>query len=87
MNQQIATLEGTITHYMDDQIIAFTHYSTHSTIFVIANLKNISYEFILPFELFNTKWVNIIDNSIFEPMSSITVSPYSYMLLKLIEIE
>jgi glycosidase len=81
-NNSLAVRRGTMTSYSNADICAFTKVSGTQTVLVFSNLRNSTINFTLPLALANSSWTDAFSNNSVSLSSQITLSPYSYLVLK-----
>ena len=81
-NNSIALRRGTLTSYDNTNICAFTKTSGTETVLVLCNLRNASVNFTLPAILANTTWTDAFNGTNVNLSLSLTLQPYSYLVLK-----
>jgi glycosidase len=78
----LALRRGTLVSYDNTNICAFTKTSGTETVFVISNLRNSTVTFPIPTAIANMVWKDAFTGNAVTLTNQITLSPYSYMVLK-----
>jgi glycosidase len=73
---------GTTSYYPDDNVVAFSRSYQNEETLVLINVRNSSVNYSVPNNLALKSWSNLIDNSTLNLTTSITLSPYSFYILK-----
>jgi glycosidase len=81
-NQSKAVRRGTLVSYTTDDVCAFTKTDGKEVVFVISNLRNKPVNFPVPAALANTGWKNVFSNVKQQVSQSISLEPYTYMVLR-----
>lgn len=81
-NNSTAIRRGTLASYDNADICAFTKTSTTQTVLVLSNLRNITVNFTLPAALTNSVWQDAFTGNSISLNTQVTLSPYSYMVMK-----
>jgi glycosidase len=81
-NQSNAVRRGTLVSYTTDNVCAFTKTDGKEVVFVISNLRNKRVDFTIPTALANTGWKNAFSNVKQQVRKSISLEPYTYLVLR-----
>lgn len=73
---------GTLASYSSDDVCVFTKILGSKKVLVIANLRNKAITYTFPVELANSTWKDAFEGSKIALSNSITLEPFSYMVLK-----
>lgn len=68
--------------YSTRDICAFTKSKDNETVFVLSNLRNRQITFSTPPRLMNFKWTNAFTGAPYEITTTISLAPYTYLVLK-----
>jgi glycosidase len=81
-NNNAAIRRGDLTSYSSDDVCAFTKTKGAKKVFVLSNLRNRAITYMVPESLKNTKWRNAFKGGKIKIKNTITLEPYSYLVLK-----
>jgi hypothetical protein len=81
-NNNETVRRGVLTSYSSDDVCAFTKTAGSKKVFVLSNLRNKTVTYTVPAVLANSKWKNAFNGSKIKLGNSITLEPYSYLVLK-----
>ena len=81
-NASQAIRRGDLVSYSTDDVSAFTKQSGEEKVFVVSNLRNKSVNYTVPANLANTAWKNAFDQTDKTIGATLTLEPYSYLVLK-----
>ena len=81
-NQSKAVRRGTLVSYTTDDVCAFTKTDGKEVVLVISNLRNKPVDFAVPAALANTNWKNVFSNVKQQVGQSISLEPYTYLVLR-----
>lgn len=73
---------GSIETYPSDDIIAFKRISGSEEVLIIINTSNSEVNYQLPSSLANTSWQDALDNQTVTFNNSVSLAPFSYLILK-----
>ncbi|MGG9972215.1 alpha-amylase family glycosyl hydrolase [Ferruginibacter sp. SUN002] len=77
-----ALRRGTLTSYSSNDVCAFTKISGAQKVLVLVNLRNSTINYSVPAALQNTSWQDAFDNTATTVGTSVSLQPYSYLVLK-----
>lgn len=81
-NHNETVRRGKLTSYSSDDVCAFTKTAGSKKVFVLSNLRNKPVIYTVPAGLTNSKWQDAFNGSKIRIGSSITLEPYTYLVLK-----
>lgn len=81
-NNNETVRRGMLTSYSSDDVCAFTKTAGSKKVFVLSNLRNKSVTYTVPAALANSKWKDAFNGSKITVGNSITLEPYTYLVLK-----
>lgn len=81
-NSSTAIRRGTLKSYSNADVCAFTKISGTASVFVISNLRNSSFTYELPSSVANTTWNDAFTGNPVALTTQLTLTPYSYIVLK-----
>ena len=81
-NSSLAIRRGTLTTYNNADICAFTKEQGTEKVFIVSNLRNTTVNYTLPASLANSTWTDALTGAAVSVTTQLTLSPYSYMVLK-----
>lgn len=81
-NHNETVRRGKLTSYSSDDVCAFTKTAGSKKVFVLSNLRNKPVIYTVPASLTNSKWRDAFNGSKIRIGSSITLEPYTYLVLK-----
>jgi 1,4-alpha-glucan branching enzyme len=81
-NSSLAIRRGTLTTYNSADICAFTKEQGTEKVFVVSNLRNTTVNYTLPASLANSTWTDVLTGAAVSVTNQLSLSPYSYMVLK-----
>jgi hypothetical protein len=81
-NNNETVRRGVLTSYSSDDVCAFTKTLGSKKVFVLSNLRNKTVIYTVPRNLANKKWRDAFKGSKIKVSNSITLDPYSYLVLK-----
>lgn len=81
-NNNETVRRGELTSYSSDDVCAFTKTEGSKKVFVLSNLRNKPVTYTVPSALAKSKWRNAFSSSKIRIGNSITLQPYTYMVLK-----
>ena len=81
-NNNETVRRGVLTSYSSDDVCAFTKTLGSKKVFVLSNLRNKTVIYTVPRNLANKKWRDAFKGSKIKVGNSITLEPYSYLVLK-----
>jgi glycosidase len=81
-NNNETVRRGVLTSYSSDDICAFTKTTGSKKVFVLSNLRNKPVIYTVPATLKNSKWSDAFNGSKIKIGNSVTLEPYSYLVLK-----
>lgn len=74
--------QGSLTNYANTNVVCFKKTFNDEEILVIANMRNNQLGYMLPGDIQNTNWTNILNNSEVALETSIQMSNYQFLILK-----
>ncbi|MBB3187405.1 alpha-amylase family glycosyl hydrolase [Microbacter margulisiae] len=77
-----AVKDGRIMPFYNTNVIAFKRIDASEEIAIIVNVRNVSEDYALPVGLTNSVWINAENSSKVSLSTHVTLSPYSYLILK-----
>jgi len=80
-NNNETVRRGMLTSYSSDDVCAFTKTERSKKVFVLSNLRNKPVTYTVPAAMENTKWRDAFKGSKVKVSHSITLEPYSYLVL------
>lgn len=80
-NSSSAVQKGEYAAYSSDNVVAFTMKDENETVLVLCNMRNQDASYIVPPNLIGN-WQHVLESSTRNLDSQITLSPYSYLILK-----
>jgi glycosidase len=81
-NSSEAIRRGELTSYSSDDICAFTKTIGDKRVLVLSNLRNKPVTYSIPTNLVNMKWKDAFTGSKMDFITTITLNPYQYLVLK-----
>lgn len=81
-NNNETVRRGKLTSYSSDDVCAFTKTEGSKKVFVLSNLRNKTVTYTVPAGLANSQWKDAFNGSEIKVGNSITLEPYSYLVLK-----
>jgi glycosidase len=81
-NETQAFRKGTIEYFNHPDVVMFTRTLDNEKYLIIVNVRNVAKEVSLDASLQNSSWINRVSEQSVTLESSVTLSPYSYMILK-----
>nr|WP_294948080.1 alpha-amylase family glycosyl hydrolase [uncultured Mucilaginibacter sp.] len=81
-NDSKAIRRGKLTSYSSADVCAFTKEDGSERVFVLSNLRNKQVTYTVPESLSRTNWKIVFTGAKMEAPNSITLGPYSYLVLK-----
>lgn len=81
-NSLNAVKRGSSTNFNDDNIIAFKRTYQNEEVLILVNVRGTNTNYTIPATLKNTSWSNLISGANVELSSTLTLEPYSYLILK-----
>ncbi|GEP98040.1 alpha-amylase family glycosyl hydrolase [Chitinophaga cymbidii] len=81
-NSSAAIRKGQLVSYSTTDVCAFTKELNGERVYIIANLRNQAVSYTIPAPLQNTAWTNIMNGAATTLGTTITLSPYTYYILK-----
>jgi glycosidase len=81
-NQSAVFTNGTLVHYPNPDIAAFTRTSGNDQYLVVVNVRNTQKTWTVDNAVKNSQWTNAIDGSSFALGTSLNISPFGYYVLK-----
>ncbi len=81
-NGSDAVRRGELTSYSSDDVCAFTRTIGGETVLVLSNLRNTTVSYTIPHNLLAYNWKDGFTGSLSKLSSTITLTPYQYIVLK-----
>ncbi|QCR22790.1 alpha-amylase family glycosyl hydrolase [Pontibacter sp. SGAir0037] len=81
-NSSNAVKRGSVQTYSSNDVAAFKRTDGNEEVVVIVNIRNNTINFQLPSTLASTSWQNALTNESVALSSSVSLAPYSYLILK-----
>jgi len=81
-NNNETVRRGKLTSYSSDDVCAFTKTEGSKEVLVLSNLRNKTVTYTVPAGLANSQWKDAFNGSKIKVGNSITLEPYSYLVLK-----
>ncbi|NVN19060.1 alpha-amylase [Muricauda sp. HICW] len=76
-----AIQHGTYSGYSSDNVVAFTMEAANESVLVLSNVRNEEVSYLMPPKL-KGEWENALNGSSMNLETSVSLSPYSYLILK-----
>ena len=81
-NTTPALRKGTLQPYINNDIVSFKKSLDAEQVVVLVNTRNSAINYTLPPAIVNTSWVNAFSGAPVELLTSISLGPYEYVVLK-----
>ena len=81
-NNSPAIRRGQLTSFTNTDVCAFTKEQGTEQVFVVVNVRNSNVTYTLPASVANATWTDMMTSTTVTTSTSITLSPYSYQVLK-----
>ncbi len=81
-NSSLAIRRGTLNTFNSNDVCAFTKIYGSEVVLVISNLRNATVSFVLPDSFISSRWIDAFTGTSVSLKTQISLSPYSYLILK-----